>query len=400
MKKMCLVFVFLFIISFLAFGQTEEQEEIDYLLFSPNSSSSFVDEEQASVQLDKMANYLIGREIADGQIIVYGYAAVVPNDIEPLALSKNRALFVLNELQRRGVPRSLFSEPIGNGEVNLWGSNETEENRSPNRRARVVLGKNIIIVQQSTGEVIESEIPAVVQEVEETEIIISSVEIDETPAVKKPQTSAPKSKFPWWILIPLILLLLLPFILSKLKKGKAEKPAKSERAEKPAPIPAAASEDDEPQLILTVLPVETSEESKPQAAPTRASEDKPQAIPTTASENSKPQTVPAAASEDKPQAVTTAASEKSKPHFIPSIFSAASKSAEPAVVTTESVVYLEEEIRCLAYEYSAQRNFENGSMDDDWYRALPVIRAKYESAGYQTYTDGCWWAKKTFVSRA
>jgi len=366
MKKLSLVFVFLFFICFLAFGQTEEQEEIDYLLFSPNSDSLFVDNEQASVQLDKIANYLIGREIADRQVIVYGYAAVVPNDIEPVTLSRNRALFVLNELQRRGVPRSLFSDPIGNGEVNLWGSNETEENRSPNRRVRVVLGKNVIIVQQSTGEIIESKIPETVQEVEETEIIISSIEIEDLPAVKTPKTSATKSKFPWWILIPLVLLLLLPFILSKLKKSKAEKPAKSERAEQPSVVPAAASEDNEPQVILTVLPVETSEDSKPQAAPAPAP-----------------------------------ASEKSKPHLIPSIFpAAASKSAAPAVVTTESVVYLEEEIRCLAYEYSAQRNFENGSMDGDWYKALPVIRAKYEAAGYQTYTDGCWWAKKTFTSKA
>jgi len=343
MKKVRLVFVFLFFICFLAYGQTEEQEEIDYLLFLPNSASLFVDEEQASVQLDKMANYLIGRDIASNQIIVYGYAAVVPNDIEPVTLSRDRALYVLNELQRRGVPRGLFSDPIGNGEVNLWGSNENEEDRSPNRRVRVVLGRNVIIVQQSTGEIIESEIPAAVQEAD-TEIIISSIEIEEPP-VKKKSTS--NFKFPWWVLIPLLLLLLLPFILSKLKKSAAEKPAKPERIEKPAPVPAAP--------VPTAIPA---------------------AAPAPASESSKPQVIPAA------------------------VPAAASKSAAPAVITTESVVYLEEEIRCLAYEYSVQRGGENGSMDGDWYKALPVIRAKYEAAGYQTYTDGCWWAKKTFTSKA
>jgi len=103
-KKLYLISIFLLFAGFSAFGQGQgpEQEEIDYLLFLPNSSDLFVNEEQALAQLDNMAKFLLSRDIAPGQINVYGYAAFAANDIDPIHLSRNRALFVINELQKRG----------------------------------------------------------------------------------------------------------------------------------------------------------------------------------------------------------------------------------------------------------------------------------------------------------
>jgi hypothetical protein len=340
MKKPYLISVFLFFIAFLIFGDNEDQEEIDYLLFLPNSSNMFVNQEQAMVQLDNIAKYLTGREIASGQICVYGYTAFAANDVDPVSLSTNRAFFVISELQKRGVHRSLFSDPVGHGSVDLWGGNINEESRHPNRRVRVVLDGNVIMVEPS-GEVIESEIlpPAV----SDSEIEISNADTYEKP-LRNENTGLLRKKFPWWILLPLLLFLFIPFIFSKNRKRPINKAPKPKKVEPPPPAP-----------------------------------------PVAASENVETRAVPAAASENIAAAavVLPAASEKAE---------------EPssAVETSESVVYLEEEIRYRAYEHYLMRNGENGSMDEDWYKALPEVCAKYEAAGYQTYSDGCWWARKSF----
>ena len=324
MKRLCLISVFLFFIVFLVFGEKEEFEEIDYLLFLPNSSTMFVNEERAMVQLDNMAKYLASRDIAPGQINVYGYAAFAVNDIDPVDLSTNRALFVIDQLQRRGIPQNLFSDPVGHGSVDLWGDNVNEENKSPNRRVRVVLDGNVIVMEQSTGQVKESEITPAAEEVKEKPIT-------------REDTGVPRKKFPWWILIPLLLVLFIPFIFSKNKRRPVKRPTEPKKVEQPPAAPAAPKE----------------------------------------------RTVPPAA----------APSKKSEP---PVVFAAASK--KPAKTeTSESVVYLEEEIRRRAYDHHLLRNGENGSMDGDWYKALTEVRAKYEAAGYKTYSDGCWWARKTFV---
>ena len=126
-----------------AFGDTGEQE-IDFLLFSPNSSNRFVDEEREKIHLDNLARYLLSRDLAPGQIHVHGYTAAAKNDVEPMGLSKDRAFFVINELERRGVPSILFSEPVAHGEVDLWGSNITEGDRNPNRRVRIMLDGNYL----------------------------------------------------------------------------------------------------------------------------------------------------------------------------------------------------------------------------------------------------------------
>ena len=136
--------VFLGFFSFSAFSDSGQLEEIDYLLFLPNSSSRFFDEEHTKIKLDALAKYFLSRHLVPGQIHVHGYAASAKNNIQPMELSRDRALIVMNELQMRGVPANLFSEPVGHGEVDTWGSNITEEDMNPNRRVRVLLAPNVL----------------------------------------------------------------------------------------------------------------------------------------------------------------------------------------------------------------------------------------------------------------
>jgi hypothetical protein len=78
--------------------------------------------------------------------------------------------------------------------------------------------------------------------------------------------------------------------------------------------------------------------------------------------------------------------ETSKPDIKPMIAASAAPS--------HTIVNLEEEIRCRAYELYLQRNGQNEDVDKDWYKAVSDICARYEAAGYQTYTaDGSWWAR-------
>jgi hypothetical protein len=230
MKKRFLVFVFFVFIGFLAFGDTEKQEEIDFLLFLPNSSDLFVNEEQAMVQLDNLAKYLLGRELIPGQVYVYGYAAFADNDIESVTLSRDRALFVIDELRRRGVPHNLFSAPVGHGSVDLWGGNTDEEGRSPNRRVRVVVDGNVV-----TQETLRAAEP---------EITISSNE-----APIRYESTTEESPFPWWMLLLLALLCMLAGFAfrKKTKPEKADKPVTV-----PAAAPAAAGESVKPIVTSTV----------------------------------------------------------------------------------------------------------------------------------------------------
>jgi len=353
MKKWCLLSVFLVLIAFGAFCDNEEQEEIDFLLFFPNSSSRFVNEERARVQLDNLAKYLTGRTINPGQINVYGYTAFAANDIDPLNLSRDRALFVINQLQRRGVPRDLFSEPVGYGTVDLWGANTDEAGKSLNRRVRVLLDGTALIPEPSTGQVIDPPPPATPEPVE------PAIEI---PVAKKEPTGKSKGKSPWWILLPLLLLLLL--ILSRRKSKSSDKETKPKKIEQPKEAPVATP----------AAPVETRERVEPPAIPVATHERvEPPVVPVVQP------VVPAA-----PPAAPATASQNVAPTVVP-------------VVTRETVVYLEEEIRFRAYEYSLQRNGQDGNMDEDWYKGLIDVCAKYEADGYRTYKeDGCWWARKSF----
>jgi hypothetical protein len=219
MKKLSLVSLFLFFITLFAFGAPENPEEIDHLLFLPDESRLFVNEAEAMIQLDNLARYLLGKNLASGQIYVYGYAAFAENDVDPVNLSRERALFVTGELQRRGVSRNLFSDPVGHGSVSLWGRNTDEEDRSPNRRVRVILDGNIV-----TPEIINE--PEIIKE-SEPEIVISSAD-DREPVSQEAATEKSGAKFPLWLLFLLLFLALIAaliYLLSRRKKSPAAKPA-------------------------------------------------------------------------------------------------------------------------------------------------------------------------------
>jgi len=205
MKKFYLVFILFTIIGFTIFSDNGEisgtQEEIDFLLFLPNSSSQFVDEEQAMIHLDNVARYLMSMNINPGQIRVDGYAAAAANDIDSLDLSMERALYVVNELQKRGIPDFLFTDPQAFGEVDFWGNNVNENEKIPNRRARILLSGHVL-----TPETMDSLDPG-----------IDTLDFDST-------RPAEGSVFPWPLLlliIPLIAAIL--FIASKSRKKETLK---------------------------------------------------------------------------------------------------------------------------------------------------------------------------------
>jgi len=139
MKKLYFTFIIFVFCGFLISGGSDIQEEAGYLLFMPNSGNQFENEEQAFIQLDNLAQYLMNKNLIPGKILVNGYAAYAPNNIEPVDLSRERAVFVMNELQKRGVSKELFSEPAGYGSVYLWGSNIDENDRRLNRRVSILV---------------------------------------------------------------------------------------------------------------------------------------------------------------------------------------------------------------------------------------------------------------------
>jgi hypothetical protein len=225
MGKRYLVVVFLVFLVFFVFADTSEKEEVDFLLFLPNSAEEFADEGRAMIQLDNVAKYLSGKNPNPGQIYVYGYTADVVNDIDSVDLSKTRALLVINELQKRGIARELFAEPVAYGPVALWGNNIDEDDRSPNRRVRILFDGTIL-----TPAVLAPVEPVVepVAEPEEPEIIIT---VADTGYAVQRDNAKDKSafKFPWLILLLLLLLAALLFLLSKLKRRtKTVKPVPSE----------------------------------------------------------------------------------------------------------------------------------------------------------------------------
>ena len=246
MKKWRFVIVLFAFLTGVSFGDTGEQEEVDFLLFLPNSSDQFTDVELAKSHLDATASYLRSKNLNSGQIHVYGYAAVAANDIEPVHLSMERAIFVINELQKRGLTSDLFAEPDAYGSVDLWGSNADEEDRSPNRRVRIVLEGTILT-------------PAIVQVAEpepEDPSIPSESSPTESPRAESSRTSLAVS-FPWWI--PLLALLLVAVIIFAALKRKKSAPSEREPipqappapAIKPQPIPAIPVVKREKIWILT-----------------------------------------------------------------------------------------------------------------------------------------------------
>jgi len=209
MKKRYFVLIFSVFCCISLFGDNHTQEEVDFLLFSPNSGNRFENEEQAFIQLNKLAQYLSNKNPSPGQIIVCGYAAYAPNNIKSVDLSRERALTVMDELQKRGISKELFSDPVGYGAVSTWGDNADEDARKLNRRVRILLsGESPITITQ---EIIAAEIETPKANIPKVETPRAS-----TGNTVKEKPSAPEGtpKFPWWIL-PLLALLLLMFLLFK-----------------------------------------------------------------------------------------------------------------------------------------------------------------------------------------
>jgi hypothetical protein len=214
MQRQYFAVVFIVFSGFFAFADAGEPEELDFLLFLPNSAESFADKERAMIQLDTVANYILGKNPTPGQIYVYGYSADVVNDIDPVDLSKERALLVMEQLRKRGIAQELFSDPVAYGSVNLWGNNIDEAHRLPNRRVRIVFDGAVLT--QAILAPVESEIFIPVADGSET------VEMENV--TKEELTEKSDSKFPWIWLLLLIPLALLLFLLFRLKR-KTVKPA-------------------------------------------------------------------------------------------------------------------------------------------------------------------------------
>ena len=192
MKKLYFALFFLIASALLISGDSADKEEIDFLLFMPNSSGEFVYRDEAADQLDKLAKYLMERDLVPGQINVYGYAAYSPNDVDEMELSKNRALHVINELQRRGVPGNLFSVPEGFGSVDLWGSNAGENDKAPNRRVRILLDGSLVTpLEVKTAQ---------------TEIVTVSEDDSGEEVIPVVATAGKRSFNIFWIILPLLLI--------------------------------------------------------------------------------------------------------------------------------------------------------------------------------------------------
>jgi len=229
MKKLFFILIFFVLCGNFIFGDNDAQEEIDFLLFLPDSGNRFVFPQQANTQLDNLARFILGKDLIHGQIIVYGYAAVSQNNVDEMELSKNRALHVINELQNRGVSKDLFSDPIGYGSVDLWGTNVRESDKAPNRRVRILLDGTLVT--------------AATLETAETEIKPPPAPVREVVIVDEPKSESRRA-FPWWIFLPLLGLILLIFLLARRRKrsSPAAEPVKTAPPVSPPimPLPVSA----------------------------------------------------------------------------------------------------------------------------------------------------------------
>jgi len=240
MKKLYIAMVLLVITGITVFGDGGNYEEIGFLLFMLNSDNEFADTAQANIYLDSVANYLKGKNILPDQIYVYGYAANANNDIDPIYLSRNRAFFVIQELQKRGIASNLFADPVGYGSVDLWGSNIDESDKIPNRRVRILLRDIIPTPEAVTAEPVETVEPA-------------EVTPSEKPAGKSHYS------FPWRLFLLLLLIIPFIFLAYKRRKNTSDKPApvvqeteppKENIPVKPLPVPGQKPEPQKEKIII------------------------------------------------------------------------------------------------------------------------------------------------------
>ena len=332
MKKLCCVLVF-----FICIGFSWAQEEVDFLLFLRNSSNQFDDEEQAMVDLDNVAEYLMNRNLGSGQIHIYGYAAFSVNDFDGDQLSRERALFVKNELQRRGLREELFADPVAFGEVYIWGNNVDEQARRPNRRVRILVDGVVLTPQaitQPSVEPVADPVEPVADLVESAEDPVKPVAAPAEPvAVAPTHVKESRSRFPWILLLLLFIPLIAGILFFALKSRKKE--------------PAAA------EPVMAVIPA-VSAEPVTSAEPVASVE-------------------PVASKEAIAVAVLPLA----------------------PVAMSYTLVNLDEEIRFRAYELYLERYGQNENAYEDWCKAVIEVCARYNAIGYETYPENeSWWARR------
>jgi hypothetical protein len=368
MKKLSILIILFSLCNFLLLAQDAQQsggehEEIDYLLFQPNSSNQFVNEAQAAIQLNNLADFLKGKNLVPGQIFVSGYAAEADNGIDEVALSRERAHFIISHLQMRGISGDFFSEPVAHGSVDYWGSNASEETRRPNRRARVLLDGRII-----TPAVVIAEVEQfITEEIEEIKEVIEHI----VPSHTAQTAEDGKPGFPWWLLLlPLLLIPALFFLKRKKKeeqgaiavvpKQEEKKPEEPVKQEIPPPPP------EPPKVEVPPPPPPPPEPPKVEAPP------------------------PPPPPPPPPMYTDEQIVEQSKGDLL----------LAASIRTGKNVVDLDEEIRRRAYELFEERGCQHGNADGDWYKAYPEVCARYEAKNYQTRLaeeDWRWKAHKTEI---
>jgi hypothetical protein len=169
----------------------------------------------------------------------------------------------MEELQKRGVSRELFSDPVGYGAVYLWGNNETENNRKLNRRVRVLLdGENPMLITQ---ELFTAETGP--PEAEEEIFFIETPAAPEIVLNYTPKKTS--SGFLWWILpllAALVVLALLIFFLLLRKKRSQKTVHKAETVNvHPQITEMVIVPEPEPAKSVTVFTVNLDEEIRKRA---------------------------------------------------------------------------------------------------------------------------------------
>jgi len=240
MKKLQLIVVVFVLSAFSVFGQTADQEEIAHFLFFPDSSNELSYRAQSMSQLDSLAENLKARNLVSGQIHVYGYSAVAVNRIEPVNISLERAVFIINELKERGVPGDLFSEPKGFGEVNLWGDNTTPATKYPNRRVRIMLDKITVAIPPAASAVTAEPAQAQVKtEVSGSVYQETARNVNTTPAAA--ESGKKNRKWLWLLLLLLLILAIVLFIFFLFRRRKKSAGETAGQGGQEAELSAAAA---------------------------------------------------------------------------------------------------------------------------------------------------------------
>ena len=70
MKKLFLIVILFAFFVFLSYGENNENEEIGFFIFQPDSIDRFINHNQEMIRLDNMAADILSRDVFPGQIII------------------------------------------------------------------------------------------------------------------------------------------------------------------------------------------------------------------------------------------------------------------------------------------------------------------------------------------